>query len=223
MKILVSTFLLSFFLIGEACNQASTTEKDKADNEIVDIDTYLKGKDFSAYETAVIAGGCFWCTEAAFQQINGVIESISGYSGGRTSNPTYKEVCTNSTGHAEAVYIVYDPKVITYEKLLDIFFVAHDPTTPNRQGPDVGESYRSVLYYQSEAQKATIDAKIDEYNETTFNNQIVTEVLEYDVFWVAEEYHQDFYWNNPEQGYVKAVSRPKVEKVAKVFKDILKK
>lgn len=220
---LVSSILFLFFFATEACNSSDQAVKAKSADKIVDIDTYLKNKDLDAYETAVVAGGCFWCVEAAFQQINGVVESISGYTGGELEHPTYKQVCTHTTGHTEAVYLVYDPTIISFEKILDIFFVAHDPTTLNRQGPDVGESYRSGLYYQSEAQKVIIDKKVAEYNETTFDGKIVTEIAAYDIFWVAEEYHQDFYWNNPTQGYVQAVSKPKVEKVAKVFKDDLKK
>lgn len=219
---LISSIVLLFFFATEACNTSEQTKPQRPTNDIVDIDTYLAGKDFDGYETAVVAGGCFWCVEAAFQQINGVVESISGYTAGHTSNPTYKEVCTHTTGHTEAVYLIYDPKIISFEKILDIFFVAHDPTTLNRQGPDVGESYRSGLYYQSDAQKVIIDKKIADYNENAFDGGIVTEVAPYDIFWVAEEYHQDFYWNNPNQGYVRSVSRPKVEKVAKVFKDDLK-
>lgn len=222
MKMLISSILLLFFFGTEACNSADQKPSVKADNEIVDIDTYLKGKDLAGYETAVVAGGCFWCVEAAFQQINGIVEAISGYTGGELANPTYKEVCTHTTGHTEAVYLVYDPSIISLEKILDIFFVAHDPTTLNRQGPDVGESYRSGLYYQSPEQKAIIDAKVAEYNESTFEGNIVTEIAAYDIFWVAEEYHQDFYWNNPNQGYVRSVSKPKVEKVAKAFKELLK-
>jgi len=223
MKMLVSSILFLLFFATEACNSNEQATPQKRNNDIVDIDTYLQGKDLDAYETAVIAGGCFWCVEAAFQQIDGVVESISGYTAGHLANPTYKEVCSHTTGHTEGVYLVYDPKVISFEKILDIFFVAHDPTTLNRQGPDVGESYRSGLYYQSDAQKEIIDQKIAEYNESTFDGKIVTEVEAYDIFWVAEEYHQDFYWNNPNQGYVRGVSRPKVEKVAKTFKSLLKK
>lgn len=224
MKMLISSLILLFFLAGESCNQATNIDNSKqSTNGIVDIDTYLKDKDLEGLETAIVAGGCFWCVEAAFQQIEGIHEAISGYSGGHTQNPTYKEVCTHLTGHTEAVYLVYDPKQISLETILDIFFVAHDPTTLNRQGPDVGESYRSALFYQSDAQKQVIDQKVAEYNASTFDNKIVTEIAAYDVFWVAEEYHQDFYWNNPNQGYVQAVSKPKVEKVAKSFKTLLKK
>ena len=224
MKMLISSLILLFLLAGESCNEVANNPNTKtAVNGIVDIDTYLKDQNFDGMETAIVAGGCFWCVEAAFQQIAGIKEAISGYSGGHTKNPTYKEVCTHTTGHTEAVYLVYDPNIISLETILDIFFVAHDPTTLNRQGPDVGESYRSALFYQSEAQKEVIDQKIEEYNASTFDNKIVTEVAAYDIFWVAEEYHQDFYWNNPNQGYVKAVSTPKVEKVAKEFKELLKK
>jgi len=222
---LVSSLILFFSLFAnEACNQ-STTPDSKSNigpKEVVDIDTYLAGQTFPGMERAIVAGGCFWCVEAAYQQIEGIVESISGYTGGHVKNPSYEAVCTHKTGHVEAVYLIYDPKIISYSEILDIFFVAHDPTQLNRQGNDIGESYKSALYPMNDAQAEIIESQIAAYNESTFAGKIVTDVQPYDIFWVAEAYHQDFYWNNPNQGYVRSVSKPKVEKVAKVFKDRLK-
>lgn len=228
MKIISSLVLVFSLFANEACNQSTTidnsssTKKELGATEVVDITTYLDGQSFPGMEHAVVAGGCFWCVEAAFQQIEGIVEAISGYSGGHVKNPSYEAVCTHKTGHAEAVYLIYDPNVITYSEILDIFFVAHDPTTLNSQGPDVGESYKSALYPMNESQAKIIEAQVAAYNESTFNGNIVTDIQDYEEFWVAEAYHQDFYWNNPNQGYVRAVSKPKVEKVAKVFSDRLK-
>lgn len=214
---ITSISLLSF----DSCGQKSTIVKQNS--EVVPIKEYLKNKNPEVFEQAVFAGGCFWCVEAAFQQLEGIHESISGYSGGHLKYPSYKAVCSETTGHAEAVYLVYDPTLISYNDLLDVFFVAHDPTTLNRQGNDIGESYRSAIYYLNEDQKIQAENKIASLNESTFDNGIVTEVTVYEEFWVAEGYHQDYYWLNPNQSYVAAVSRPKVEKVAKVFKDRLRK
>ncbi len=209
-------------LQSQSCETNDTKPDAEKVNEVVDINTYLSGKSFDGMERAVVAGGCFWCVEAAFQQIKGVEESISGYSGGHVKNPSYKAVCDETTGHAEAVYLIYDPQVIDFATILDIFFTAHDPTTLNRQGNDVGESYRSHLFYLNDDQKKVIDAKISELNESTFDGKIVTQVDPYEEFWVAEAYHQDYYWINPNQSYVYNVSRKKVEKVADKFKDRLK-
>ncbi len=195
-----------------------TMKKDKNPK----IENYIKDKGYEKYSVATFAGGCFWCTEASFERINGVVDVISGYSGGHTEHPTYREVCAETTGHAEAIQIYFDPEVVTFDKLLDVFFVAHDPTQLNRQGNDIGESYRSHIFYQNKEQKELIDKKIEALNASTFNNNIVTKVSDYKEFWVAEEYHQNYYEINPRQSYVYNVSRPKVEKVMKVFKDILK-
>lgn len=223
MKILLSSFILFMFLSNESCNQTTPKASSDQGKDVVDIKSYLDGQTFDGMEHAIVAGGCFWCVEAAFQQIEGVVEAISGYSGGKLANPSYREVCTHTTGHTEAVYLIYDPAIIDFNTILNIFFDAHDPTTKDRQGPDVGNSYRSALFYLDENQKASIDSKIAELNESTFNGKIVTEVSNYEEFWVAEAYHQDFYWINPTQGYVQSVSRPKVQKVAKIYKERLKK
>jgi peptide-methionine (S)-S-oxide reductase len=172
---------------------------------------------------ATFAGGCFWCTEAVYAQIKGVQSVTSGYIGGKNPNPTYQQVCTGQTGHAEAVEIEYDPQQVPYEKLLEVFFSTHDPTTKNRQGADVGTQYRSGVFYHDDAQKKTAEeviAKLDAAK--VFPNKIVTEVTPASTFYPAEKYHQDYFANNPLQPYCQAVVSPKVEKVRKVFKDLLK-
>jgi len=173
---------------------------------------------------ATFAGGCFWCTEAVFEQIEGVKGVVSGYVGGEVPNPTYKDVCTGLTGHAEAVEIEYDPAVVSYPKLLEIFFATHDPTTKNRQGADVGTQYRSGVFYHDDEQKRIAEEVIKRLNEAgAYPQPIVTEVTKATTFYPAEDYHQDYFANNPGQGYCRAVVAPKVDKVQKVFRDLLKR
>jgi len=173
---------------------------------------------------ATFAGGCFWCTEAVFEQIDGVKGVVSGYIGGEVPNPTYKDVCTGLTGHAEAVEIEYDPAVVSYPKLLEIFFATHDPTTKNRQGADVGTQYRSGVFYHDAEQQRTAEEVIKRLNEAgAYPQPIVTEVTKATTFYPAEDYHQDYFANNPGQGYCRAVVAPKVDKVQKVFRDLLKR
>lgn len=175
-------------------------------------------------KTVVIAGGCFWCVEAVFEELEGVKEAVSGYSGGKKETANYKAVCSGLTKHAEAVQITYDPKKISYEKLLAVHFATHDPTQLNRQGNDFGPQYRSAIFYASEDEKKAAAAMIDRLNESgVFPKKIVTTLEPLEAFYVAEAYHQDFVCNNPNQGYVQAVAMPKVEKVRKHFKDDLKK
>jgi peptide-methionine (S)-S-oxide reductase len=172
---------------------------------------------------ATLAGGCFWCTEAVYAELKGVKAVTSGYIGGAVPNPTYKDVCTGQTGHAEAIEIEYDPAVVPFEKLLEVFFATHDPTTLNRQGADVGTQYRSGIFYHDDEQKRIAEeviAKLDEAK--VFPRKIVTEVTKATTFYPAEDYHQDYFANNPFQPYCQAVAAPKVDKVRKVFKDLLK-
>lgn len=185
------------------------------------IGEYTKGKGYEIYEVATFAGGCFWCTEASFECIEGVKDVISGYSGGNEQRPTYYEVGGGKTGHAEAIQIYYNPEEISFTKLLEIFFVAHDPTQVNRQGPDVGEEYRSAIYYHNEQQKKEVETFFKSQAKK-FTKAIATEVAAYKEFWVAEDYHQDYYWLHPENSYVQNVSVPKVMKVQKKFGDLLK-
>ncbi len=172
----------------------------------------MENKSNIKYEKATFAGGCFWCTEAVFEEVEGVVDVVSGYSGGFTDNPTYEEVCTGRTGHAECVQITYNPDKITYEKLLDIFWMVHDPTTLNRQGADVGTQYRSAIFYHSEEQRLTAEKSklnISKY----FKDKIVTEIAPLKKFFKAEEYHQDYFKKNPDAAYCKIVIKPKLEKL----------
>jgi len=174
-------------------------------------------------ELATFGGGCFWCVEAIFERVNGVHTVRSGYSGGHVENPTYNQVTSGKTGHAEVVQIQYDPSVIQFSALLEIFFKTHDPTTLNRQGADVGTQYRSlVLYHSDEQRRQTEDAlrRLDQAG--IWNDPIVTRVEPFKAFYPAEDYHQEYYENNPNQGYCRVVIQPKVEKFEKVFKDMLK-
>jgi len=159
----------------------------------------------------VVGGGCFWCTEAVFQKIPGVKAVISGYTGGTTENPTYEQVCSGTTGHAEVIRIEYDPKQVSYEKLLSYFWDAHDPTTLNRQGADVGTQYRSIILYRNEEEKA-IAEKSKAEAQKRFSTPIVTQIVPLTKFYPAERYHQDFYENNPGHGYSRSVIQPKVQK-----------
>jgi len=164
-------------------------------------------------EVATLAGGCFWCIEAVFQEINGVESVVSGYTGGTTVNPTYQEVCTNSTGHAEAVQVRFDPSKISYREILEIFFSVHDPTTLNRQGGDVGTQYRSAIFYQSEEQKAIAEQLIGEFGKAhLWKKTIVTQILPLDKFYPAEDYHRNYFVRHPEQAYCQMVISPKVNK-----------
>jgi len=173
--------------------------------------------------TATFAGGCFWCTEAVYSEIKGVTSVTSGYLGGEVPNPTYKDICTGLTGHAEAVEVEFDPAVVPYEKLLEVFFATHDPTTKNRQGADVGTQYRSGIFYHDDEQQRIAAEVIQRLDAAgAFPGKIVTEVTKATTFYPAEDYHQDYFANNPGQGYCRAVVLPKVDKVRKVFKDLLK-
>ena len=172
---------------------------------------------------ATFAGGCFWCTEAVYAEIKGVEAVTSGYIGGKVPNPTYNDVCTGLTGHAEAIEIEYDPAVVPFEKLLEVFFATHDPTTLNRQGADVGTQYRSGIFYHDDEQKRIAAEVITKLNAArVFPGPIVTEVTPASTFYPAEDYHQDYFAKNPFQPYCQAVAAPKVQKVRKVFKDLVK-
>jgi peptide-methionine (S)-S-oxide reductase len=168
-------------------------------------------------EIATLGGGCFWCTEAEFQMLPGVKSVTSGYAGGTKENPTYKEVCTGDTGHAEVIQVEFDPKVVSYEKVLETFWEAHDPTTLNRQGPDSGTQYRSIILYSSEAQRAAAEKSKAEA-QRHFRQPIVAEIVPLKKFYKSEDYHQDYYRSNPNQPYCRMVIRPKVEKFEKKLK-----
>ncbi|OAM88144.1 peptide methionine sulfoxide reductase [Termitidicoccus mucosus] len=164
----------------------------------------------------VLGGGCFWCTEAAYKLVSGVVSVTSGYAGGRKANPTYEEVCTGRTGHAEVVRVEFDPEKVSLDRLLDFFWVIHDPTTLNRQGADVGTQYRSVIFYADDAQRQAAEASMARANPE-WGGKIVTEIKPLTTFYRAEEYHQDYFRKNPNQGYCQAVIRPKIDKLKKAF------
>ncbi len=175
-------------------------------------------------ETATLAAGCFWCVEAVFDDLRGVEDVVSGYSGGHTENPTYQEVCSETTGHAEVVQIRFDPEELSFGDLLRVYFTVHDPTQLNRQGNDIGTSYRSAIFYHSDEQKQVAEEVIKEItDEAIYDKPIVTEVTAFDRFWPAENYHQEYFANNPNQPYCAAVVAPKVAKFRQKFADRLKK
>jgi peptide-methionine (S)-S-oxide reductase len=174
-------------------------------------------------ETATLGAGCFWCIDAVFTELKGVQSVMPGYAGGKVKNPSYKEVCSGLTGHAEVAQIEFDPSVISFAEILEVFWMTHDPTTLNRQGNDVGTQYRSAIFYHSEQQKKEAEyylKKLEE--EKVYPDPIVTEIVPFEVFYPAENYHNDYYENNPDQGYCRFVIRPKVEKFKKAFADKLK-
>ena len=175
------------------------------------------------FEIATFGGGCFWCTEAIFERVKGVQEVESGYAGGHVSNPDYKMVTSGTTGHAEVIQITFDPEVVTYLELLEIFFKTHDPTTLNRQGADVGTQYRSIVLYHNEQQNKLAREVLDELDsEGIWPDPIITEIQAFEEFYSAEAYHQEYFENNPNQGYCRLVITPKLDKFEKVFKEKLK-
>ena len=175
-------------------------------------------------EMATLGAGCFWCVEAVFDDLTGVESVESGYSGGHTENPTYREVCSETTGHAEVAQITFDPNVISFKEILQVFFAVHDPTTLNRQGNDIGSSYRSAIFYHDENQKRIAEEVIKEVTEEgVYDNPIVTEVTPFDKFYIAEDYHQEYFASNPTQPYCAAVVAPKVAKFRQKFVNRLKK
>jgi peptide-methionine (S)-S-oxide reductase len=216
MKMLISSWLLANLLFGNSgCQNHAQTNTLNMNEPVITTATT---------DTATFGTGCFWCTEAIFQQLEGVLKVTSGYSGGQTQNPTYKEVCSGLTGHAECLNIIYDPTKISFDELLEVFWQTHDPTTLNRQGNDVGTQYRSVIFYHNEEQKskaAHYKAELDKSG--AWSKPIVTTLEPFVQFYPAEDYHQNYYLNNPDQAYCQFVVRPKVEKFEKVFKNKLKK
>lgn len=170
----------------------------------------------------ILGGGCFWCIEAVYNRIEGVTSAISGYAGGKTPNPTYKDICKGDTGHAEVVKVTFDEHIIPLEEILEIFWSAHDPTTLNRQGNDIGTQYRSVIYYQNDDQLATINASIERVAKPIWGNNIVTEVVPEPDFYVAEAYHQDYYAGNSMQPYCAVVISPKLNKIRQKFSSKIK-
>lgn len=180
-------------------------------------------QDLSGLSTAYFASGCFWCVEEVFESVKGVKEAVSGYAGGSEKNPTYQQVSSGSTGHAEAVEVFYDPKVVSYTTLLKVFFNSQDPTTKNRQGPDAGTQYRSIAFYQNPNEKAETEAMIKELDASgKYASPIVTQVVPFEKFWPAEAYHQNYVRQHPDEGYVRSVSTPRFERFKKAMPEVLK-
>jgi peptide-methionine (S)-S-oxide reductase len=204
-------------LLGLSLSACAQTGDDKMPKDVNKIPKNMKT------EVATFGGGCFWCTEAQLQQLQGVLKVESGFSGGTVANPSYQEVCTGETGHAEVVQVTYDPAKITYADLLQAFWTSHDPTELNRQGNDVGTQYRSVIFYHNDEQKKEAEFYKDKLDKSgAYDKPLVTEISPYKAFYKAEDYHQDYYANNGSQPYCMFVIRPKLEKFKKVFKDKLK-
>ncbi len=192
-------------------------------SQAVKLDTSAAQTDLSKYSKAYFASGCFWCVEAIYESVNGVAESISGYAGGHTKNPTYESSNTGTTGHAEAVEIYYDPEVVSFSDLVDVFFASGDPTTLNRQGPDRGSQYRSILFYQNEEEQKIIADKIAQLTaDKVFANPIITEVQKFEKFWIGEDYHQDYEKKHPNHGYIQAVSIPRLKRFQEKMPHLIK-
>ena len=217
MKFLITIFSLCAFA---GCNQAQTQTKEVKKNSTKKIKNSMN----TNTEVATFGGRCYWCIEAIFQRLEGVEKVESGFSGGNVKNPTYREVCTGATGHAEVIQITFDTTKISFTEVLKVFFTMHDPTTLNRPGKDVGTQYRSAVFYHNDKQKKETEEIIAELNKANaYPSPIVTEVTKFDAFYKAEDYHQDYYNQNSGEGYCRYVIQPKIEKFEKVFKDRLKK
>lgn len=209
---MIKFFLIFLFFAFISCN--SRTNQDKSTNEVL----------MANLEIATFGAGCFWCVEAIFNETNGVEKVISGYTGGKVENPTYEEVCDGTTGHVEVAQIYFNPEIISFTELLEIFWKTHDPTTLNRQGNDIGTQYRSSIFYSNEEQKKLAIEYKNKLNEAKiFEKEIVTEITPLTIFYQAEDYHQNYYKNNPNQGYCSFVITPKVKKFREIFRDKLKK
>lgn len=215
-----SIFAILGLLTLGACS--AQEKNNQATDTLLMEDTIVM--DTTNLDTATFGAGCFWCVEAVFQDLDGVYKVVSGYSGGKIANPTYREVSSGLTGHAEVVQIYYDSSVISFDELLEVFWETHDPTTLNRQGADAGTQYRSAIFYHSEEQKELAEGYKKKLNDAkAFPNPIVTEITPFDAFYKAEDYHQEYYNNNSDYGYCRIVIKPKIDKVKKVFGDKLKK
>ena len=214
--------LAAFTLIFNNCGNNDTNgQTEKTNRQQPDKGDKINMADL---QKATFGSGCFWCTEAVFEELNGVHSVVSGYAGGNVVNPSYDEVCSGRTGHAEVTQITFDPEVISFDELLEVFWKTHDPTTLNRQGNDVGTQYRSAIFYHNEEQKNLAEKYKKELDQSgAWDKPIVTEISPITNYFAAEDYHQDYYDNNPNQGYCAFVIGPKLEKFRKVFKDKLKK
>lgn len=213
------SFLIIAFSIVFSFSACSQNDKDSSGNKAEKMK-----KNLSSYQKAYFASGCFWCVEAVFESVRGVEEAVSGYSGGKEHNPTYREVSSGKTGHAEAVEVYYDPEVVSYHTLVKVYYGSHNPTTINGQDPDYGTQYRSIIFYQNEDEKAIANRYKDSLDASgTFKKPIATEILAFEKFWPAEEYHQDYEKRNPDQPYVRRVSIPRLNRFRETFPELLKK
>lgn len=211
-------FILWLFIFVACSSTQGDTSKQEPRNVV-----HKTAADLQGFSKAYFASGCFWCVEAVFESVVGVEEVISGYSGGELKNPTYRQVASGQTKHAEAVEVFYDAEIVSYSTLLKVFFGSHDPTTLNRQGPDRGPQYRSAIFYQNEEEKQLAVAYIAELNESgEFSSKIVTEVVAFDIFYKAEDYHQDYEKYNPNNPYVQQVSIPRLNRFKRKFPELLK-
>ena len=218
MKFIKLVFTITFSFLLFSClgfSKKGNSESSPQNKKVIQQNEELK--------IAYFASGCFWCVEAIFESVAGVEEAVSGYAGGNTKNPTYESIGTGTTGHAEAVAVYYNPEKVNFETLVTVFFGSHDPTTVNGQHPDYGSQYRSIAFFSDENEKNIIMKTISELNQEEYNGKIVTEVTKFKKFYKAEEYHQDFERRNPNQGYVRAVSIPRLNKFKKKFPELLKK
>ncbi len=217
---LTFTILGTVFLLNVG---GCTVQSDNNTSENTEFQSADKSKDLSNYAKAYFASGCFWCVEAVFESVKGVEEAVSGYSGGNEKNPTYSQVSAGLTGHAEAVEVYYDPKVVSFKTLVMVYYGSHDPTTVNGQSPDFGSQYRSIIFYQNEIEKNIAESFKDSLDKSgTYSNPIATEITQFEKFWIAEDYHQDYERNNPNQPYVKSVSIPRLNRFKEKFQTILK-
>lgn len=208
--------LLTSLLVNLSLGSCAADQSDGT--ELVDLSQKPAGT-----EVAIFAGGCFWCTEAVFERLTGVTDVVSGYTAGSQDSPTYRQVSYGQTDHAEAILIYYDPTLVSYETLVEVFFATHDPTQLNRQGPDVGKQYRSGVYYRTEAEKKITTGHIAKLNASgKYRQKIVTEVEAFDKFWLAEKYHQDYYEINPGNPYIINIAVPKVKKFKKYYPTLVK-
>lgn len=211
--------VLSSFLSLFSCGNKVQTVENKLENKLENKKTIMN----DSVQLATFAGGCFWCTEAVFLEVKGVEKVVSGFTGGFIKNPAYREVCNGTTGHVEGIQITFNPREVAYEDLLEIFFATHDPTTLNKQGGDVGTQYRSAIFYHSEEQKEKATKYIELIEqEKLYPNPAVTQIEEAGIFYLAEDYHQNYYNQNKEQGYCEFVIAPKLDKLRKYYKSKLK-
>lgn len=211
----ILAFILIFYSLSACSHNAQPTQQTMSNNDTLPTQ--------SGTELATFGNGCFWCTEAIFQQLRGVVAVRSGYSGGHVKNPAYREVCTGRTGHAEVIQIEFNPAEISFAELLEVFWQTHDPTTPNRQGNDIGTQYRSAIFYHNDAQRTEAEHYKKQLDLSgAFNKPIVTEITAFEVFYPAEDYHQNYYLNNSNASYCQYVIVPKLDKFKKVFADKLK-